>query len=203
LSYQYSFNVIEEKEINAVSLPGGFVYCFQGLVDTVANDDELACVLAHEVGHIVAKHSIKKLQATMGYMLLRIAAIQIPQTQGLGQGIDLAFEEILLGYSREDELLADRLSVRYATEAGFDAKAMVSFLKKLRQIDLKKPPRPKGYARTHPYILDRIRVVKPPELIDVKNTSSYLRNILLILIAAIVIGIITAFTVNYFKNPKN
>ena len=51
--------------------------------------------------------------------------------------------------------------------------------------------------------IDRIRVIKPPELIDVKNTSSYLRNILLSLIAAIVIGIITAFTVNYFKNPGN
>ncbi|MBA7573006.1 hypothetical protein ES708_14795 [subsurface metagenome] len=51
--------------------------------------------------------------------------------------------------------------------------------------------------------IDRIRVVKPPELADVKNTSSYLRNILLSLVAAIAIGIITAFTVNYFKNPKN
>ncbi|MBE3089149.1 MAG: hypothetical protein IMZ41_02595, partial [Actinobacteria bacterium] len=51
--------------------------------------------------------------------------------------------------------------------------------------------------------IDRIKIVKPPELIDVKNTSSYLRNILLSLIAAIVIGIITTFTVNYFKNPKN
>jgi capsular polysaccharide biosynthesis protein len=51
--------------------------------------------------------------------------------------------------------------------------------------------------------IDRIKVVKPPELIDVKNTSNYLRNILLSLIAAIIIGIITAFTVNYFKSPKN
>ncbi|HEY0089772.1 MAG TPA: Wzz/FepE/Etk N-terminal domain-containing protein [Candidatus Lokiarchaeia archaeon] len=51
--------------------------------------------------------------------------------------------------------------------------------------------------------IDRIRVVKPTELIDVKNTSSYLRNILLSLIAAIVIGIIAVFSVNYFKNPKN
>ena len=51
--------------------------------------------------------------------------------------------------------------------------------------------------------INRIRVVKLPELIDVKNTSSYLRNILLGLVAAIVIGIITAFTVNYFKIPKN
>jgi len=51
--------------------------------------------------------------------------------------------------------------------------------------------------------IDRVRVIKPPELIDVKNTSSYLRNILLSLIAAIVIGIIAVFSVNYFKNPKN
>lgn len=51
--------------------------------------------------------------------------------------------------------------------------------------------------------IDRIKIVKPPDLTDVKNTSSYLRNILLSLIAAIVIGIITAFTVNYFKNSKN
>ena len=51
--------------------------------------------------------------------------------------------------------------------------------------------------------IDRIRVIESPSLIDVKNTSSYLRNILLSLIAAIVVGIITTFTVNYFKNPKN
>ena len=51
--------------------------------------------------------------------------------------------------------------------------------------------------------IDRIKILKPPELIDVKNTSSYLRNILLSLIAAIVIGIIAALTVNYFKNSKN
>ncbi len=51
--------------------------------------------------------------------------------------------------------------------------------------------------------INRIKILKPPELVDVKNTSSYLRNILLSLMAAIVIGIIVAFTVNYFKNPKN
>ena len=51
--------------------------------------------------------------------------------------------------------------------------------------------------------IDRIRVIEPPEVIDVKNTSSYLRNILLSLIVAIVIGIITVFIVNYFKNPRN
>lgn len=51
--------------------------------------------------------------------------------------------------------------------------------------------------------IDRIKIIKPPDLNDVKNTSNYLRNILLSLVAATVIGIITAFTVNYFKNPKD
>src|SRR3989338_6411590 len=114
----YYFNVLEareekdkkdiDEEVNAMALPGGYVYCFKGLF-TAANptDDELACVLAHEVGHIAAKHSLKKLQGSMGYMLLRIAAMQVPDAGGaLGYGVDAAFYELMMGYSREDELLA-------------------------------------------------------------------------------------------------
>ncbi|MGE5197715.1 MAG: Maf family nucleotide pyrophosphatase, partial [Deltaproteobacteria bacterium] len=62
----YTFKVLDDKEVNAVSLPGGFVYVNKGLMERVDNDDELAAVLAHEVGHLVARHSIKRLQATMG-----------------------------------------------------------------------------------------------------------------------------------------
>ncbi|MFA4993220.1 MAG: Maf family nucleotide pyrophosphatase, partial [Candidatus Omnitrophota bacterium] len=68
----YHFQVLEDDQVNAVSLPGGYVYVNSGLLDKVSNDDELACVLAHEVGHIVARHSIKKLQAMQGYSVLRL-----------------------------------------------------------------------------------------------------------------------------------
>ena len=157
----YHFYAIDDKEdANAFALPGGFVYVNNKLMEAVGNDDQLACILAHEVGHVVARHSMKKLQAIMGYSVLRILMAAAPASGALSTGADVAFAEILLGYSREDELLADQLAVRYARLAGYDPKGMVDFLEKLREIDRRKPLRPKSYFRTHPYIPDRIRIVK-------------------------------------------
>lgn len=156
----YHFYVLEDEEVNAVSLPGGFVYVNKGLVEKVAGDDELACVLAHEVGHIVARHSIKKLQAIMGYSILRLLTAPIPGTGQVGNAADVAFAEIMTGYSREDELLADQLASRYARLAGYDPHGMITFLKKLEEINRRKPLRPKSYFKTHPYVPDRIRIVK-------------------------------------------
>ncbi len=157
---EYHFYVLNDEEVNAFSLPGGFVYVNKGLVDKVANDDELACVLGHEVGHIVARHSIKKLQAIMGYSILRLLTAPIPATGQVGNAADVAFAEILTGYGREDELLADQLGTRYAKAAGYNPHAMISFLKKLEEVGRRKPLQPKSYLKTHPYVPDRIRIVK-------------------------------------------
>lgn len=158
----YHFRVIDEDDVNAVSLPGGYVYIFKGLVEKAASDDELAGVIAHEVGHIVARHSIKKLQAQQGFMMLRmlLAAAPSSTTAQAGNAADLAFTEIMLGYSREDELLADQLAARYSKLAGYDPKGTIRFLERLQDIHRKSPPRPYSYYKTHPYIPDRIRVVK-------------------------------------------
>jgi len=157
---KYTFKVIEDDEANAFSLPGGFIYVNSGLVDKVDNDDELACVLAHEVAHIVARHSIKKLQAIMGYNFFRILTAAVPQTAGAGGATDLAFASIMTGYSREDELLADQLASRYARLAGYDPKGMIAFLRKLEELDRRRPPRQYSYFKTHPYTPDRVRTVK-------------------------------------------
>lgn len=157
---EYTFKVLDDDEVNAVSLPGGFIYINKGLLEKVDNDNQLACVLAHEVGHVVARHSIKKLQALQGYSLLRILVAQAPQSGEVGAASDMAFTQLLLGYSREDELLADQLGARYARLAGYDPKGMIEFLEKLQEINKRKPLRPKSYFRTHPYVPDRIRIVK-------------------------------------------
>lgn len=169
----YHFYVLEDEEVNAVSLPGGFVYVNKGLVDKVATDDELAGVLGHEVGHIVARHSIKKLQALQGYSILRILIAVAPQSGQAGNAADAAFSELLLGYAREDELLADQLGTRYAKLAGYDPHHMITFLERLQSDNRRKPLRPKSYFKTHPYVPDRIRVVKQ-ELGEKIDFSDYI-----------------------------
>ncbi len=169
----YSFKAIADEEINALSLPGGFVYVNKGLIDRVDSDDELAAVLAHEVGHIVARHSIKKLQAAMGYSLASIMTIPVPVSGEARVAADLAFTTLFLGYSREDELLADQLGARYSKLAGYNPRAMITFLEKLEEHNRRKPLQPKNYLKTHPYVPDRIRVVKQ-ELGEKINFDDYI-----------------------------
>jgi MAF protein len=169
----YSFKVINDEEVNAVSLPGGFIYVNKGLIDRVTSDDELASVIAHEIGHIVARHSIKKLQASMGYTLAQLATILVPKAGPARSAADLAFTQLYLGYSREDELLADQLGARYIRLAGYNPHAVITFLVKLQEHNRRQPLGPLNYLKTHPYVPDRIRVVKE-ELGEKVDFSDYI-----------------------------
>jgi predicted Zn-dependent protease len=129
----YHFGIVKDKEFNAFAIPGGFIYVNSGLMDA-ATDDELACVLAHEIGHIAARHSVKRLQTTLGYQL--IMSIALGATSGgqtTASAIDVVFNLVDLGYGRKDELLADKLAVRYSKRAGFDPHAMITFFEKLKK----------------------------------------------------------------------
>lgn len=170
----------EEKEngadINAFALPGGYIYLFDGLIDFADNDDQIACVIAHEAGHVVAKHGIKRLQAQMGYMLLALASAGAGDAN-LARGVNAAFVSALMAYSQEDELLADTLGIRYAEEAGFDPRAMIDFLEKLRAKQRKDPLRAKSIFRTHPYFAEREVTIKkylgePLSITDYVNISN-------------------------------
>jgi predicted Zn-dependent protease len=157
---KYAFRVIDKDDMNAFALPGGYVFVFKGLVDKVSNDDELAAVIAHEMAHVVARHSIKRLQGGVGYNILRILmAVTGAGRQDIGR-IDNAFTQLIMSYSREDEALADKLAIKYLKEAGYDPWAIVSLLKKLQEADKTAPIRSYTGYRSHPYIADRIRMVK-------------------------------------------
>jgi len=151
----YIFKIIDDDEMNAVSLPGGYVYIFRGLIDELESDDQLAAVIAHEVGHITAKHSVKKIQGLYGYSLLMLLATQTRNAK-VAQGIDLAFTSLFMAYSREDEFLADALGIKYMEKAGYDPEEMVEVLKTLLRLQEKRPLRQYSYWRTHPYLSQRI-----------------------------------------------
>lgn len=159
----YRFRIIEdEKEkdmVNAASLPGGYVYVYNELLKVADTDDQLAAVLGHEVGHIVARHSIKRLQAIWGYNILTVLAAGT-RNPDFAQGAQAAYLSLLSGYSQEDELLADKLGARYTKRAGYNPEAMLTFLGKLKVRHKKEKPRAVVYFKTHPYISGRIKVTK-------------------------------------------
>ncbi|MFA5411721.1 MAG: M48 family metallopeptidase, partial [Candidatus Omnitrophota bacterium] len=142
------------------ALPGGFIFVNKGLM-SVLNDDELAYVLGHEVGHVAARHIAKKLQSNMAYQLL----IQIAfagsdgNAAAIASGIDTVYNLIDLGYSRHDEYEADRLGVKYAFRAGFKPEAALSSLEKIKK---EEGPNWKvlEYFRSHPYAEERIAALK-------------------------------------------
>ena len=169
----YRFRVLDLPDVNALALPGGFVYVTKGLLEEAESDDELACVLGHEIGHIVARHSVKKLQANVGYAALRLLTAQTEAGRRLGQGADLAFLQIMSGYSQQDELLADRLAARYAQAAGYNPEAMISFLERLQEIKRRAPIKKMVYFRTHPSVPERIGAVR----LEIHGQRDYLEYI--------------------------
>ena len=156
----YIAKVIEEKHVegspvvNAMSLPGGYIYMFKGLMEYIKDDDELAAVIAHEIGHVAARHSIKRLQAS--YASLALVLASIPASPALAGGLNVAFETMFLKYSQEDEIQADNLGIKYMKLAGYNPLGMIKMLEALQEYDRKQPIRPKYYGRTHPFVHERI-----------------------------------------------
>lgn len=153
---EYHFKVIKNKDINALSTPGGYVYVNTGLLDK-ANDDELASVIAHEVGHVAARHAVKAMQADMAYSVIAGLIFSRVGSREVQRGANIAMNLIMLGYSREDEFEADKLGVRYSYYAGFDPHGMITFLEKLQQEEKERPwDKSFVYLRSHPLYSDRI-----------------------------------------------
>ncbi len=153
----YRFSVIEDDDLNAFTTPGGYIYVHSGLMEK-SNDDELACVIGHEAGHVAARHIAKKMQAQIGYDILINIASRKGGLRDLQRAASISYNLIMLGFSRQDETLADRIGVKYAYKAGYDPYAMITFLKKLK--DAKKEEIGLVFLRTHPYLSERIKILE-------------------------------------------
>jgi predicted Zn-dependent protease len=156
----YHFEVLDEKEVNAFAIPGGYIYVFKGLIDKTSSDDEIAGVLAHEIGHITARHTAKRVNGSLGVNALAILLMNMESDAASKQKAYQGLVELMLEYSMEDEIEADKLAVKYMQQAGYNPEGVVSFLKKLRKIEYEKPIRRAHVFKTHPYIADRIKAAK-------------------------------------------
>ncbi len=176
--FPYHFAIVEDDEVNAFSLPGGYVFLHHGLVKKTASDDELAGVIAHEIAHITARHAITRYERSIGLALLQLATLATQEGAAI-EGVGLAGAATHLANARHDELEADTLAVQYMKAAGFDPTGMLTFLETLHTLDRGQfRYLPRGvvrphYALTHPFVPDRRRAVKET-LFGVADYMDYL-----------------------------
>ncbi len=148
----YTFQVVDDKNINAFATMGGYVYVNTGLMLAAENEAELASVIGHEIGHIVGRHAIKHMrQRAISQGILSVAGLD--QSAAVQIGVDLAINR---PKSREDELEADRLGLVNLKKASYAPYGMVSFMRKL----LKQGSSGPKILSTHPSTSDRIQALE-------------------------------------------
>jgi predicted Zn-dependent protease len=157
----YHFYVVTNREINAFSGPGGYVYLTSGLMK-LANDDELAAVLAHEIGHVVARHSLKSLQNSESMNSLAdwfgsITGVAGKTAEELGKAAaSMVGNGLLTIHSRDEEREADYLGVRNAKKAGYDPNGMIGMFKKLQELSKEDSGLLGSLFSDHPDLEERI-----------------------------------------------
>ncbi|WP_444921036.1 M48 family metalloprotease [Microbulbifer sp. CnH-101-G] len=181
---KYHFTIIDSQDINAFALPGGYVYINRGLLTYLHSEAEMAAVLAHEIGHITARHAVRQKTAATGASAASVLSVLVTGSRVVGDAANLWSTAAVKGYGREMELEADRFGAQYMFKAGYDPTAMISvlgilkdqetFARRRARVEGKKPQTYHGVFSTHPRNDIRLQeVVKaagtlPEESKDVK-----------------------------------
>ena len=160
--YKFQFHLLaDDQTINAFALPGGQVFITQGLLKNLTSEGQLAGVLAHEIGHVVARHSaqqVAKSNLTQGLAGAATIASYDPNNPGrtvASAAVAAAIVKVVgLNFSRADELQADKLAVELTPKAGYDPRAMIQVMQMLaRQGGSGEQPE---FLSTHPNPGNRI-----------------------------------------------
>lgn len=175
---QWEFVVFDAPEANAFALPGGKVGVYTGLIALVESDDELAIVMGHEIGHVIARHGAERMSEAMvisGVGAVGAAVVESKSDAQKRELFELAYGGLTtlgrtLPHSRANESEADRMGAIYAARAGYDPRAAITFWQKMSAA--------KGAAAsnaltkllaTHPADADRIAALRAlmPEVVPI------------------------------------
>ena len=129
---KYHFTIIDRADINAFALPGGYIYINRGLLAYLDSDAQLAAVLAHEIGHVTARHVVRQDTARKGANILSIFSVFATASAQVGDVTNLWSTAAVKGYGREMELEADGLGAQYLFNSGYDPHAMVETISLLK-----------------------------------------------------------------------
>ena len=161
--FKYRFFVIMDPALNAFAMPGGLVFVHSGLLEAIGSQNELACVLAHEFGHVQGRHVAHRMDnmkyVSIGTAVMAIAGLFLGRGE-LGSAIltgSMAMNQaIALKYSRADEQEADRRAFQWLCKAGWDPRGLKTTLEKMMKNNWLGSPHIPKYLSTHPVPEERI-----------------------------------------------
>jgi beta-barrel assembly-enhancing protease len=162
--FDYRFFVVEDTQLNAFAVPGGSIYFYTGLIGKAKSSSEIAGVLGHEIVHIKGHHMARSsgpdaisLLSLASLLLLTRSSAGAQAASTVGQAVAATRQ---IAYSRQLEMEADTLGVRYMTAAGYDPKGSLGFLKILDQERTLNPIDLPAYMLTHPVTQERVANVE-------------------------------------------
>mgnify|MGYP001295532159 CR=1 FL=1 len=190
----FRFTLLNSPEVNAFALPGGYIYITRGLVALASDEAEIAGVIGHEIGHVIARHTSKRIAETERAKRDALAVGLLGAvlgTQGLGDAAVGLAQRRIAGFSQEQEHEADVLGVRYMGRAGYNPDGLANFLENLRahsQLNAVISGLPPGTVdsrnmlSSHPRTVERVhRSIRHAKIVrggwQLKYRKQFLKNI--------------------------
>lgn len=164
---QWEFVVFESDQVNAFALPGGKVGVYTGLLNLATSDDELAVVMGHEIGHVIARHGAERMSQEL--LIQGAASLGSAYAEGRYDPRVIQIAQAAYGvtttlgtlkFSRSNESEADHMGVVFAAEAGYDPRAAIEFWEKMSAQKTTKPGVLEHFLSTHPADAQRIADLK-------------------------------------------
>ncbi len=154
--YTYEFHLLaDQNTINAFALPGGQIFITYALLSKLDNEDQVAGVLGHEIGHVLGRHSAERIAEHEFWKTISTGASIGADAGNIVNGIG---KNILLGNGRDDELESDKLGVLFMINSGYDPEEMIEVMKILKAAS--GPNRTPEFQNTHPDPENRIEKIK-------------------------------------------
>lgn len=151
----WSFKLLNDRQVNAMALPGGFVYVTRGLIESGTNDQKLAGVLGHEIAHVTQRHAVKIMEKALTGEVI-VAIVTKDSSSDIQAASDLALDLIVRRGYREEEYDADRVGTRWAHMGGYQVAGLLNFLQDLQRMEDSNPSQLETWLSTHPPTSNRI-----------------------------------------------
>lgn len=199
----WTFTVLDSPIVNAMALPGGYIYITRGMLERINSEDELAGVLGHEIAHVTARHSAQQIsrQQLAQFGLVLGAVVAGPEVlQQYGQLAELGLGLLFQRYSRAHETEADLLGTGYIAEAHYNPVGAERMLMALQRLDKNPTSGIDRYFMSHPDPAKRVADVrrKVTELSGMTSTGAFEqpdRNSFVRLLDGVITGNSTEHTV--------